>query len=344
MKLFLHKLFHWEYWPFQLVYVPIYLLWIWYALKSKSLFFFNACNPTIKNGGFFNESKKEIYDLMPPFYYPKTSLIKTPISFEKLLEIKESQDFDYPFIVKPDVGLRGSAVKKIEDENSFFQYWQKAQFDFLIQDFIPFPHEIGVFYVRFPSEKQGKLTGIVAKEFLEIEGNGIDTVRDLILKNPRFAIQLQVLEREFGNQILKILPKGEKQKLVPYGNHARGAKFLDCSHWISPNLTNVIDQICLQIDGFYFGRIDLMYDNLSDLEAGKNFSIVEINGAGSEPTHIYDPRHSIFFAWKELSRHITMMYQISAQNHQNGIPFLSFSEGVKEFRLHNEQNKKITNF
>ena len=344
MKLFLHKLFHWEYWPFQLVYVPIYLLWIWYALKSKSLFFFNACNPTIKNGGFFNESKKEIYDLMPPFYYPKTSLIKTPISFEKLLEIKESQDFDYPFIVKPDVGLRGSAVKKIENENSFFQYWKKAKFDFLVQDFIPFPHEIGVFYVRFPSEKQGKLTGIVAKEFLEIEGNGIDTVRDLILKNPRFAIQLQVLEREFGNQILKILPKGEKQKLVPYGNHARGAKFLDCSHWISPNLTNVIDQICLQIDGFYFGRIDLMYDNLSDLEAGKNFSIVEINGAGSEPTHIYDPRHSIFFAWKELSRHITMMYQISTQNHQNGIPFLSFGEGVKEFRLHNEQNIKITNF
>ncbi len=344
MKLFLHKLFHWEYWPFQLVYVPIYLLWIWYALKSKSLFFFNACNPSIKNGGFFNESKKEIYDLMPLSYYPKTSLIKTPISFEKLLEIKGIQDFQYPFIVKPDIGLRGSAVKKIENENSFFHYWKKAQFDFLIQDFIPFPHEIGVFYVRFPSEKNGKLTGIVSKEFLEIEGNGIDTVRDLILKNPRFAIQLQVLEREFGSQILKILPKGEKQKLVPYGNHARGAKFLDRSHWISPKLTNVIDQICLQIDGFYFGRIDLMYDNLSDLEAGKNFSIVEINGAGSEPTHIYDPRHSIFFAWNELARHITMMYQISAQNHQNGIPFLSFREGVREFKLHNEQNKKITNF
>lgn len=282
--------------------------------------------------------------MIPKTYYPKTSLIKQPILFEKLLKIKNNQDFQYPFIVKPDVGLRGSAVKKIQNETDLFQYWERANFDFLIQDFIPFSNEIGIFYVRFPDEKYGKLTGIVAKEFLEIEGNGIDTVRDLIKKNPRFAIQLQALERELGTQILKILPKGKKQKLVPYGNHARGAKFLDRSDWISPKLTNVMNQICIQIDGFYFGRIDLMYHNLSDLEAGKNFSIVEINGAGSEPTHIYDPRHSLFFAWFELARHIKLMYQISVENHQKGFPYLSYRDGLLEFKLHNLQNKKITNF
>jgi hypothetical protein len=80
------------------------------------------------------------------------------------------------------------------------------------------------------------------------------------------------------------------------------------------------------------------------LENGKNFSIVELNGAASEPTHIYDPKHSLWFAWKELARHITYMYEISEQNHKNGAPYLSHKVGMKEYRLHLEQSKKIVNF
>ncbi|HMK06183.1 MAG TPA: hypothetical protein VK476_01550, partial [Flavobacterium sp.] len=80
------------------------------------------------------------------------------------------------------------------------------------------------------------------------------------------------------------------------------------------------------------------------LEAGKNFAVVELNGAASEPTHIYDPKHSIFFGWKELMRHITYMYEISIANHKNGAPYLEHKAGMKEYRLHLEQCKKIVNF
>jgi hypothetical protein len=52
-----------------------------------------------------------------------------------------------------------------------------------------------------------------------------------------------------------------------------------------------------QIPEFYYGRLDIMFTSWEDLAQGLNFSIVEVNGAGSEPTHIYDPKHSIFFAW-----------------------------------------------
>jgi len=170
-----------------------------------------------------------------------------------------------------------------------------------MQDLIPYEHEVGIFYVRFPHEKKGKITGIVSKEFLIVEGNGISTIEDLILQNPRFALQLRVLKLEYGAALKEILPKGEKRNLVPYGNHARGAKFIDASHLISDKLTKVIDDMCLQIDEFYFGRMDLMYNNWNDLEEGKNFQIVELNGAASEPTHIYDPKHSLFFAWSALA-------------------------------------------
>ena len=344
MKLFFHKLFHWEYWPFLIVYIPIYFLWVFYALKSRTLFFFNAANPSMSNGGFIMDSKIEIYDLIPQKYYPITQFIREKIPFEEVLKKLASSKIKFPFIVKPDIGLRGSAVKKVHTLIELESYHNKANFDYLLQELIPFENEVGIFYVRFPNEKQGRITGIVAKEFLIVVGDGISTVETLIKMNPRYELQLNTLQKEYGNQLLDILPKGEKRNLVPYGNHARGAKFLDYSHLISPELTKVIDEVCLQIPEFYFGRMDVMYNDWKELEQGENFSIVELNGAASEPTHIYDPKHSIFFAWRELARHITYMYKISVENHKRGFPYLSHKVGMQQYRLHLQQSKRIVNF
>ncbi|HRA73567.1 MAG TPA: D-alanine--D-alanine ligase, partial [Flavobacterium sp.] len=114
--------------------------------------------------------------------------------------------------------------------------------------------------------------------------------------------------------------------------------------WISSKLTETINEMCLQIPGFYFGRLDVMYNNWKEFERGENFAVVELNGAASEPTHIYDPKHSLFFAWRELAKHITYMYEISVQNHKNGVSYLAHKEGMKEYRLHLEQSKRIVNF
>ena len=344
MRLFFHKLTHWEYWPFHIVYIPIYFLWAFYALKARSIFFFNASNPTITNGGFIMESKREIYDLIPQKYYPKTEFIKENENFELVDQILQESNIKYPFIAKPDIGLRGSAVKKINSLEELKVYHSKANFDYLLQDLIPFKNEIGIFYVRFPNENQGKITGIVSKEFLIVVGDGKSSIRTLLKQNPRFELQLKTLEKEFGNTLQNILPCGESLNLVPYGNHCRGAKFIDGHGLITPKLNQVINEMCLQINGFYFGRMDLMYNSIEELEEGKNFQLVEINGAGSEPTHIYDPKHSIFFAWKELARHITYMYQISVENHKNGHPYLPHKAGMKQYRLHLAQNKILNHF
>ena len=254
----------------------------------------------MKNGGFVMDSKIEIYDLIPQKFYPKTKFVKEKIPFDEVEAIIENSKINFPFIVKPDIGLRGSAVKKVTNVEELKAYHNKANFDYLLQDFIQYENEVGIFYVRFPDEKHGKITGIVAKEFLIIEGDGCSTIEELLKVNPRYEFQLKTLEKEYGSQLKIILAKGEKRNLVPYGNHARGAKFLDYSHLISPELTKVIDEMCLQIPEFYFGRMDLMYNTWGELEQGKNFSIVELNGSASEPTHIYDPKHSLFFCMEGI--------------------------------------------
>jgi len=344
MRLFLHKLTNWEYWPYKIVYIPIYFLWAYYALKAKTIFFFNASNPSMKNGGFIMDSKKDIYDLIPQKYYPKTELVKENSDFLTIEALLNHSNIQFPLISKPDIGLRGSEVNKIHSLKELKEYHKKANFDYLIQDLIPYENEVGIFYVRYPNETKGRITGIVAKEHLIVTGDGVSTIKELLQQNPRFELQLKSLEKEYKSELLKVLLQDEKQNLVPYGNHCRGAKFIDASHLISPKLNEVINEMCLQIPGFYFGRMDLMYQSIEELEGGKNFAVVELNGAASEPTHIYDPNHSIFFAWKELARHISYMFEISVANNKNGTPFLNHKEGMKQYRLHLAQNNKILNF
>jgi hypothetical protein len=93
--------------------------------------------------------------------------------------------------------------------------------------------------------------------------------------------------------------------------------------------------------GFYFGRLDIRYNDWEELKQGKNFSVIEVNGAGSEPTHIYDPAHSLFFAWKEIIRHWYILWLISRQNHKKGHPYLTLKEGISMFREDKVWSQKL---
>jgi hypothetical protein len=344
IRLFLHKVTHWEYWPYQIVYIPIYFQYVYYVVRTRSFFYFNASNPSIRNGGFFMESKKEIYDLIPQKYYPKTVLIENKTSIHLISELIDQNNISFPLICKPNVGLRGTAVKKIHNLEELSQYVQKANFDFLVQGLIPYENEIGLFYVKLPNEENGKITGIVAKEFLILTGNGKNTIKELLEKNPRYQLQLKVLEEEYKEKLNEVLNQNETINLVPYGNHCRGTKFIDASNYITPKLTDTLNTICNQIEGFNYGRMDIMYNTFEELENENNFQIVEINGAISEPTHIYDPNHTLIHGWKELTKHFHYLYIISKQNKQNGHPYLTFKQGVREFKKHNDYYNTILEF
>jgi hypothetical protein len=183
----------------------------------------------------------------------------------------------------------------------------------------------------------------VSKEFLSITGDGVSKIIDLLKKDKRYVLQLPVLKRTYGNQLMEVLDEGKEFVLVPYGNHVRGAKFVDASHLIDEELTNSIDAVCRQVNGFYYGRMDIRYNTWEELRKGKNFSIIELNGAGSEPTHIYDPKHSIFFAWREIIRHLNILWKISRINHkQMKKPYMKITAGLQMLR-DNKQYVKLIN-
>lgn len=272
-------------------------------------------------------SKMEIYTMIPERFIPKTVFIEKNDTPELALERVLENDIGFPFIAKPDIGMKAFGVEKIHNKDEFRNYLNWTPSHFLVQELIPYQKEVGIFYVRKPDEVHGKITGIVSKEFLSVTGDGQSTMLELIKRNPRSHLQLAVLKKKFGAQLQEVLIEGEEFILVPYGSHTRGAKFVDISHKINEALVNTIDDICSQMNGFHYGRLDVLYNTFEELCQGKNFSVIEVNGAGGEATHIYDPQHSLFWAWREVARHWAMLCEISIANKKAGHTYLSFKDG-----------------
>src|SRR6185295_3698276 len=138
-------------------------------------------------------------------------------------------------------------------------------------------------------------------------------------------LQWETLRVVYANRLTDVVPVDDRIELVSIGNHCLGTKFLNANSLITEKLSESFDIISKQIDGFYFGRFDLRTSSVEDLENGK-VMIMELNGCGAEPAHIYQPGFSLVEAMKVLFRHWHDIYRISIENHKLGVPYISFKE------------------
>ena len=329
---FFIRLTHWEYWNSAIVYAPLYPYWLWLSLKARSIYFLTAANPSIKNGGFIMESKMDVYDILPAGSYPPTLLFPPAVKISEVLQRIADADITYPFIAKPDIGERGLGVKKIETEADLKEYIAHMRVAFLIQKYVHYEKEVGIFYCKDPRSRKGHISGMVYKEPVTIVGDGISTLEMLVKQNDRYLLQWKQIKARYPDKIGEVVDLAKTLILVPYGNHSRGSKFTDVTHMATPALNRTIENLCSQIPDFYYGRLDIRFDNWDTLEKGHDLSIIELNGSGSEPTHIYDPRHSILFAWREIIKHWKLLYDISKHNKDQGTPYITFAQGRQEMR------------
>lgn len=329
----------WEYWPMWVVYFPVSFYYIFLAIKARSFFFFSASNPTIETGGMFFESKWKIFELIPKKYFPSTIYIEAADTLNVVLGKLNTNNISFPIIAKPDRGERGWCVQKINNQQELNNYINKINIPFLIQAYIDYPLELSVFYFRSPNNQQGKVTSVTLKKLLSVKGDGISTTEQLILKNDRAFLQYHHLRKNKSIDFNKVLDKDEEQVLVPYGNHVLGAMFINYNHIIDEQLNKTFDEISKQIDGFYFGRFDLRCTSIEDLKQGKNISILELNGAGAEPAHIYDPKFSFLKAQQVIAQHYKMLFQASTFNNKNGVAYMNYSD-FKSWRAQEKEFKQ----
>jgi hypothetical protein len=328
----LHKILKWEFWPVWVFYVPVYAYWAWLAFRARSWSFFTASNPTMEMGGFFDYSKYKILMQIPLEFRPITILIHTNESLENALMKIQNADIEFPCIIKPDKGERGFGVEKIDNKAQLQQHLEKYKaFDLVAQELIDEPLEFGVMYYRFPNEATGNINSVVQKEFLFLTGDGKTTFQNLLLQNQRTLYHYEMLCQLHQKKLQMILAKGEVFQLISIGNHSRGTTFLNANSLINKDLVDIFDKISNQIEGYYFGRYDLRVKTIEDLYAGK-VKIMELNGANSEPAHIYDPNMGIWEAYKHLLGQWKILWKISVQNHKKGIPYMPIGEMIKKIR------------
>ncbi len=327
------KIFSWEYWPVWLIYFPAGFYFLYLSIKARSFFFFSLTNPTIENGGMFFSSKWKIFQLIPKEYYPTTIIVDYNEEVSSINHRMQEAGISFPVIAKPDRGERGWGVKKINDIAELELYRKDMRISFLIQTYIDYPIEISIFYYRHPLQSKGMVTSVTLKKLLSITGDGSSTVEKLILDNDRCFLQYDRLKMQNRIDFTKVLSNDEEQVLVPYGNHVLGATFINYNHIIDEQLTDTIDFISKRINGFFYGRYDLRCMSIEGLKKGKDYVILELNGAASEPAHIYEPGYSFLKGQMQIVKHFKMMYEAAIENKKRGSLYISFQTFWSTIRL-----------
>ncbi len=344
LKKTLYRITHWETWHYLAKYIPLFPAWLWYCFRSGSMWFFTPSNPTLTFGGFEGENKKEMYAHLPLSAYPKTIFISPSISFIELEKLIEKNGFSYPFAVKPDVGMMGFMFRKIENVEQLSKYHTVMQVEYIVQEFISYPLEVSVFYYRFPNEKKGTITGFLRKDFLQVTGDGRSTLWESMLRYPRIQFRLEEMRSKHEHRLNNIIREGEVFCLSPALNLSRGGKLVSLAHEKDERLLKLFDDLSQYTKTFYYGRYDIKCASIEDLKEGKNFSILEYNGCGAEPHHIYGNGNNIFGAYKIVLQHWKVLYQISRHNHKNGVGYWKHTEGMKflkKARQHFRSLKKL---
>lgn len=334
------KLTRWELWPFALRYAPIAPVWAWYCLRSRSPWFFTASNPTITFGGFDGEGKREMYEQLPEGTYPRTAYVVQGTSPEQLLHLVRERGFSYPFCVKPDVGLKGLLFRKIDTEEALLYYHKHVPLDYIVQDLILLPLEVSVFYYRYPNQQKGVITGFLQKDLMEVVGNGLATVRQLIMQHPIAQHRLGEMEIKHAASLDLVLPKGERYFLAYAANLNRGARFTNLHHEIDGALREVFDRLSHHTS-FYYGRFDIKCSSVADLKDGRNFQILEFNGAGAEPNHVYQSGFNLVQANRVWLRHWKVLFEIARYNHHHGHRYWQFGKGYRFMKAAAEHGARL---
>ncbi len=336
----INRIKNWEQWPFKILYAPIVPAWLWYMIRSGSVWFFTPSNPKLTFGGMEGEPKKEMHDLLPPELCPTYFNADPSEDFSTIKKKLQLSGIGFPLIVKPEVGGQGILFRKIDNEEQLKIYHERIPVEYFIQKFIEYPIEVSLFYYRYPFEKKGAITGFLQKVPMRVTGDGHHTLEELILLDSKSKKRVDELRAKHDKNFKKIIPSGETYILSYAANHNRGAHFIDLSKEINKGLVEMLDSISLGINDFFYGRYDIMCNSIEDLKAGKNFVILEYNGCGAEPNHFYDTGYTLMGAWKEILKHWKILYEISKYNNEHGTPYWPLMKGIR-FRIKTKKYFKI---
>jgi hypothetical protein len=341
----LDRLRAWEFWPAPVFYLPV-AVWVGLlAIWHRSLTVPTCANPGMFTGGIIGESKiatLEELERVAPESVAAGFLIGCGDLETRLRTLTDGmarRRLDFPVVLKPDVGQRGSGFRLVRSRQDAEVLLATVEEPLIAQEYLPGPHEAGIFYYRHPGHGRGRIFSITRKVFPEILGDGRRTVRELILADPRARRMASRYFERLADQTDRVPHRGERVRLVHAGNHAQGCLFQDGQDWITARLEQRIDALSRGLDGFFVGRYDVRFGDPADLMRGEGFKILELNGAASEATNAYDASHSVFRAYAILFEQWRLVFSIGAANRRSGVSPTPARTLLREWMAYREKSR-----
>ncbi len=316
---------YFEFWPQHYFYAPMVLYWLWLGVRHGGFTLPTISNPLFPMGGWIGESKAAVFEHSGPyarqFIAPWTNIVRSSsLNSDQALNAASNAGLSFPFIAKPDMGCRGAGVRRIRSSKELGEYLQAFPLgeNIILQALADFEPEAGIFYIRKPSENRGRITSITLKYFPYVYGDGTSTLAQLIAADPRAGKLKHIYLPRHRDRLDWVVPKGKPFRIAYAGSHSRGTIFRNGNHLVTEAMTSAFDRIAKDIKEFYFGRFDVRFASIEDLQAGRNFTIVEVNGAGAEATHIWDRKTSLREAYGALMQQYKALWETGAENAKRG--------------------------
>lgn len=304
--------------------IPMVLQWLWLGLRYGSVTLPSSANPRITAGGLVGEGKLEYFRLMGPLARAATAehigmRIAASTRVDDVVNAMHAAGLQFPIVVKPDLGWCGYGVRRINDRDALAHYlslYPRGQ-TLVLQRYLAEEGEAGLFYMRHRDEPAGRLIGVLLRHYPHVIGNGCDTVATLIAADAR-------LKRATGSRLHEYLydpghvPRaGEKVRLSTIASTRVGGLYEDATDAVTPALTARIETIARDMPDFHVGRFDVRYSTLEALRAGE-FTIMEVNGAGSEAVHAWDPKYTIAQVYSIVFAKQRALFRIADANRRAG--------------------------
>lgn len=316
--------------------VPLVIQWLWLSLRYSSVSLPSVANPHITCGGMVGESKQEYFNCMGDFgrgyIAPFIAIsVRNKLALEQAISAMHKQHMHFPVVVKPDLGWCGYGVRRINDVRALASYLEKFPQGqtILLQRYLPEAGEAGVFYMRHPEQEKGDILGVLFRYYPQVIGDGVHTIAQLIAKDARLQRISQNKLHQPDYTPEAIPAPGEEVRLALIGSTRIGGLYCDGSEYITTQLIEVFDRIAKDMPEFYAGRFDIRYESLERLRQGKGFTIMEVNGAGSEAVHAWDPKYSIRESYRIIFAKQRLLFQIGAVNRKRGYRPIGLSRLAK---------------
>lgn len=334
--------------PKWLICVPLVVQWLWLSARYGGPTVPSAANPHLTAGGLVGEGKLEYFRGMGPLARSLTADHCAVVndgppgeaSLARATQAMAQAGLVFPVVAKPDLGLCGYGVRLLHDAAALQAYL--AAFPrgetVVLQRYLPQEGEAGIFYARDPVTGEGRVIGLALRYFPRVTGDGRSTVAQLVAADVRARRIARSPRHQCSVPPDSVPAAGQQVRLATIGSTRVGGLYRDGAALITPELVRAIDAVARDMPDFRFGRFDVRFDSLRALGAGRGFTIMEVNGAGSEAIEAWDPDTGVLQGFRMVFAKQRLLFRIGAAQRKAGVRPIGL---LALARLNRRQNRLV---